>query len=331
MRSAVQQYGAHPKFTGNCAHKIINIKEIPWIYNQLLKMDKFANQKNRHISGCNLSIFLGNTLSIYLSIYLSVHLSIYLLLHSWTWIPGSLWRTEAGVSQLNLDSRVTVELRNLPTYLSIYLFIYLPTYLSIYLLLHSWTWIPGSLWRTEAGVSQLNRWTWIPGSLWSSAIYLPTYLSIYLPTYLSIYLSVHLSIYLLLHSWTWIPGSLWRTEAGVSQLNLDSRVTVELRNLPTYLSIYLSTYLPTYLSIYPSIYLSIYCFTVEPGFQGHCEGLRLGFHSWTWIPGSLWSSAMEPGIQGPFSWIRRALNKGHIILLKKESPEQGLVRALKKQ
>jgi len=155
----------------------------------------------------------------------------------------------------------------------------------------------------------------------------------------------------LLHSWTWIPGSLWRTEAGVSQLNLDSRVTVELHNLPTYLpihlsiylSIYLSTYLPTYLSIYlsvhlsiylsirPSIYLSIYCFTVEPGFQGHCEGLRLGFYSWTWIPGSLWSSAMEPGIQGPFSWIRRALNKGHIILLKKESPEQGLVRALRKQ
>ena len=315
MRSAVQQYGAHPKFTGNCAHKIINIKEIPWIYNQLLKMDKFANQKKRHISGCNLSIFFGNTLSIYLSIYLSVHLSIYcftvepgfqghceglrLGFHSWTWIPGSLWSSAIY----------------LPTYLSIYLFIYLPTYLSIYLSIASQL-------NLDSRVT-VKDWGWgftvEPGFQGHcgapQSTYLPIYLSIYLPTYLPIYLSIRPSIYLLLHSWTWIPGSLWRTEAGVSQLNLDSRVTVELRNLPTYLSIYLSTYLPTYLSIYPSIYLSIY----------------LLLHSWTWIPGSLWSSAMEPGIQGPFSWIRRALNKGHIILLKKESPEQGLVRALKKQ
>ena len=305
------------------------------------------------------SIYLSIYLSVHLSIYLSIHPSIYcftvepgfqghceglrLGFHSWTWIPGSLWSSTIY----------------LPTYLSIYLSIYLSTYLptylsiypSIYLSIYCFTVEPGFQGHCEGLRLGFHSWTWIPGSLWSSAIYLPTYLPIYLsiylstylPTYLSIYPSIYLSIYpsiylsiyLLLHSWTWIPGSLWRTEAGVSQLNLDSRVTVELRNLPTYLSIYLSiylpTYLPTYLSIYPSIYLSIYCFTVEPGFQGHCEGLRLGFHSWTWIPGSLWSSAMEPGIQGPFSWIRRALNKGHIILLKKESPEQGLVRALRKQ
>ena len=270
MRSAVQQYGAHPKFTGNCAHKIINIKEIPWIYNQLLKMDKFANQKKRHISGCNLSIFLGNTLSIYLSIYLSVHLSIYLLLHSWTWIPGSLWRTEAGVSQLNLDSRVTVELRNLPTYLSIYLSIYLPTYLPIYLSIASQL-------NLDSRVT-VKDWGWgftvEPGFQGHcgapQSTYLPIYLSIYLPTYLPIYLSIRPSIYLSI----------------ASQLNLDSRVTVKDWGWgftvepgfqghcgapqSTYLSIYLSTYLPTYLSIYPSIYLSIYCFTVEPGFQGHC-------------------------------------------------------------
>ena len=44
--------------------------------------------------------------------------------------------------------------------------------------------------------------------------YLPIYLSIYLPTYLPIYLSIRPSIYLSI----------------ASQLNLDSRVTVELRN-----------------------------------------------------------------------------------------------------
>ena len=334
MRSAVQQYGAHPKFTGNCAHKIINIKEIPWIYNQLLKMDKFANpKKKRHISGCNLSIFLGNTLSIYLSIYLSI------------------------ASQLNLDSRVTVKDWGWgftvepgfqghcgapqSTYLPIYLSIYLPTYLSIYpsiyLSIYCFTVEPGFQGHCEGLRLGFHSWTWIPGSLWSSAIYLPTYLSIYLstylPTYLSIYLSVHLSIYLLLHSWTWIPGSLWRTEAGVSQLNLDSRVTVELRNLPTYLYIYLSIYLPTYLPIYLSIASQLnldfrvtvkdwgWGFTVEPGFQGHCGApqstylpiylsiylstylpiylsvhlsIYLLLHSWTWIPGSLWRT--EAGV-----------------------------------
>ena len=36
------------------------------------------------------------------------------------------------------------------------------------------------------------------------------------------------------------------------------------------------------------------------GFQGHCGGLRLGFHSWTWFPGSLWvwGFTVEPGFQG---------------------------------
>ena len=99
------------------------------------------------------------------------------------------------------------------------------------------------------------------------------------------------------------------------------------------------------------------------GFQGHCGGLRLGFHSWTWFPGSLWGwgftvesgfqghcgggssqlnlvsrvtlggFTVEPGFQGdngtwypgsillnkegleqgpPFSWKRRALNKGWV-------------------
>jgi len=68
--------------------------------------------------------------------------------------------------------------------------------------------------------------------------------TLYLFTYLSIYLFIHLPTY-----------------------------------LPIYLSIYPSIYLSIYLSVHLSIYLSTYCFTVEPGFQGHCEGLRLGFHS----------------------------------------------------
>ena len=427
MRSAVQQYGAHPKFTGNCAHKIINIKEIPWIYNQLLKMDKFANQKK------NVIFQVVTCPSSWGTLYLFTYLSIYLLLHSWTWIPGSLWRTEAGVSQLNLDSRVTVELRNLPTYLSIYLFIYLPIYLSIrpsiylsiasqlnldsrvtvkdwgwgstvepgfqghcgapqstylpiylsiylptylptylsiypsiYLSIYCFTVEPGFQGHCEGLRLGFHSWTWIPGSLWSSAIYLPTYLSIYLfiylpiylsiasqlnldfrvtvkdwgwgftvepgfqghcgapqstylpiylsiylPTYLPIYLSVHLSIYLLLHSWTWIPGSLWRTEAGVSQLNLDSRVTVELRNLPTYLSIYLFIYLPTYLSIYLSVHLSIY----------------LLLHSWTWIPGSLWRTEAGVSQLNLDSRVTVELRNGTwnpgSILLNKEGLEQG--------
>ena len=309
MRSAVQQYGAHPKFTGNCAHKIINIKEIPWIYNQLLKMDKFANQKKNVIFQVVTCPSSWGTLYLftYLSIYLSVHLSIYLLLHSWTWIPGSLWRTEAGVSQLNLDSRVTVELRNLPTYLSIYLFIYLPIYLSIY----CFTVEPGFQGHCEGLRLGFHSWTWIPGSLWSSAIYLPTYLSIYLPTYLSIYLSIRPSIYLSI----------------ASQLNLDSRVTVKDWGWgftvepgfqghcgapqSTYLPIYLFIYLPTYLSIYLSVHLSIY----------------LLLHSWTWIPGSLWRTEAGVSQLNLDSRVTVELRNGTwnpgSILLNKEGLEQG--------
>ena len=93
------------------------------------------------------------------------------------------------------------------------------------------------------------------------------------------------------HLGTWFPGSLWGTEAGVSQLNLVSRVTVGV-------GVHSWIWFPGSLWGWE--------FTVEPGFQGHSRR----FHSWTWL-------TTEPGIQGPFSWIRRALNKG------RHSPEKG--------
>ena len=89
------------------------------------------------------------------------------------------------------------------------------------------------------------------------------------------------------HLGTWFPGSLWGTEAGVSQLNLVSRVTVGV-------GVHSWTWFPGSLWGWG--------FTVEPGFQGHSRNWGWGFtvepgfqgHSRNWG----WGFTVEPGFQG---------------------------------
>ena len=82
------------------------------------------------------------------------------------------------------------------------------------------------------------------------------------------------------HLGTWFPGSLLGTEAGVSQLNLVSRVTLGIEAGVSQLNL-------------------VSRVTVKPD-------------NGTWYPGSILlnKEGLEQG--PPFSWKRRALNKGWV-------------------